>query len=254
MSQFHDRKISGRGQLYNPSDSYKNEYGTVTRGGVHELAHPGHLFPKKRSTFATDTELNYHFHCFANDVTDKDSTEYKERKCPELEHTLDDFDTPYKFNHFAPLDPEDIFRSQYSYQTSPTQAIAGFYDPKYILIGDADMNQFDVADWSKLLVRLDRENSRFISCVQFGAFYNQGWEKPIYSQMDRTDVTYPINHYRRRYAAKPYFTSDEAKVEQKFADTAIFEAISLEDRLLLVTDVRIWFKLDCFNFLFRILS
>lgn len=230
VSQYHTRVAAGRGAIYDPGERSPDT--GVWKNVVKPPAHPGHLFPVERSTFAVDQELNYHQNCFANDITDKLSNEYNERKCPELEHTLDDFDTPYAKNYFAPLDPEDILRTQYAYGTAPTQAIAGFYDPKYIIIGDADMNKFDFVDWSKLLVDLERDKG-MISCIQY-VFKNREHHKPIYSQMDRTDTTYPLKFFRQRYAPKAFYSKSSDQV----ADTAIFEAIGLEDRLLLITTVR----------------
>lgn len=233
VSQFHSRARFGIGALYEPTgfENSEQEFSVYTR----VVTHPGRVFPTERSNFAVDEELNYHQLCFATD--DKDTTPgspYWDRKCPEMEHTLDDFDNPYEPGRFFPMTPEDIYRVQLAYGIAPTQAIAGFYDPKYVIIGDADMNHFDIADWSKLLIRLER-SSKISSCVQ-SEFRHKGLYKPIYSLLDRTDPDYPINYYRIQYKAKPYATTKAMK--KKFADTAIFEAIGLEDRLLLVTNVR----------------
>jgi len=58
-------------------------------------------------------------------------------------------------------------------------------------------------------------------------FKIHGFHKPMYSQFDRTDPLYGLQFYRTRYAAKDYTNASEAK--------AIFGALTLQDRVLLVT-------------------
>lgn len=201
--------------------------------------HPAMLFPKERSTFAEDEDQFKNLRCYAHDELLESDDQYDHQLCPELEHTLDPNDVAYKTNPFAPLDAEDTLRSQYTYGTSPVQAIAGFYDPKYLIIGDGDMNKFEIVNWGKLLKDLEG-NPKYYSCIQEG-LRNRGFEKPLYSLMDRWDDQYPVKFYRQRYAPRRYYTSEEAvkhKKEKDYAETAIFEAIGLEDRLLLVTTVR----------------
>lgn len=242
VSPYHSRVRSGRGELYEPTDLYIPELEERVSNPI--TPHAGHLFPKHRATFAGDQELNYHQQCFATDDTNNTNTSYPywERLCPELEHTLDDYDNKYEDDPFSPMRPEDILRSQLTYGTAPTQVIAGFYDPNFLIIGDADMNNFDIADWSKLLLKLELDTGSWISCIQT-EFRNKMYRKPIYSLLDRTDPEYPINYYRLRYAAKAYATTEEMAQKDNFAETAFFEVIGLKDRLLLVTTVSCKFSL-----------
>jgi len=59
----------------------------------------------------------------------------------------------------------------------------------------------------------------------------------MYSLIDRTDPDYPIKFYRQRYVGRSYRNDSSSKdsKEEDLPETAIFEAIALEDRLLLVT-------------------
>lgn len=224
LAPFHSRDVAGEGSI------------EIAKTG--RPVHPGMLFPKRRATFAVDEELNLQWNCYANDISDQNSAEYKRQECPELEHTLDENELPYKVNPFEPLDTEDILRSQYTYGTAPSRAIAGFYDPSFLIIGDGDFNNLQIVNWGTLLKGLEAK-PELHSCVQ--SLKHLGHEKPLYSKLDMTDPTYPIEFYRQRYVGKPYFTKQEAidnENEDEYAETSIFEAISLEDRVLLVTTVR----------------
>jgi len=130
VSAFHSRAVEGKGEIQIETSDFP--------------AHAGMLFPNKRSSIMTDNELSYHAECFATDYTNATNEAYRKLKCPELDHILDEFDHPYEKNLYAPLDAEDILRSQYTFDTSSIQAIAGFYDPRFLIIGDPDMNDFEV--------------------------------------------------------------------------------------------------------------
>ncbi|ODM93112.1 Cation channel sperm-associated protein subunit gamma 1 [Orchesella cincta] len=220
VSAFHSRAVEGKGEIQIATSDYP--------------AHAGMLFPKKRSSIFTDIELSFHSSCFANDLSDSTSEGYKKLKCSELDHILDEFDHPYETNIFAPLDAEDMLRSQYTYDNRTVQAIAGFYDPRFLVIGDPDMNDFEVVNWGKLLKPLEKDTSLH-SCIQQDLVH-KGYPKPIYSQIDRTDPDYPI-YYRQRYAGRVYYDekANKKSKEEDLPETAVFEAIALEDRLLLVT-------------------
>lgn len=59
-----------------------------------------------------------------------------------------------------------------------------------------------------------------------------GFSKVMFTQMDTTDPLYPLNYYRVRM--KPQHVAAGLPVE------AIYEVISMEDRLLLVTSVSLF--------------
>ena len=222
VSPFHSRSVDGKGEIQLAASEHP--------------AHPSMLFPEERSTFAEDDELFKNSLCYAHQELLESDELYWSQNCPELEHTLDPNELAYKTNPYAPLDAEDVFNSQYTFGTSPVQVIAGFYNPKFVIIGDADMNKFEIVNWGNLLKELEG-NTKLYSCIQDGV-RNNGYFKPMYSLLDRWDSEYAIKFYRQRYAPKRYYTPDHVvtnKLEPEYAETAIFEAIGMEDRLLLVT-------------------
>lgn len=135
ISAFHSRSSEGKGEIQIAEGVFPG--------------HPGLLFPKERSSFATDTEMNEHADCIGtafigSSQNGTGAQVIPRRTCPEIEHLTNDLDNPYVRNIFDPLDSDDILRAQYTFGTSPIKAIAGFYDPRLMILGDPDMQNFEV--------------------------------------------------------------------------------------------------------------
>ncbi|CAG7834065.1 unnamed protein product [Allacma fusca] len=140
-------------------------------------------------------------------------------------------------DHF-PLDKEDFIEPQYTYGTAPVIFFSGFYAPDLVIMADPDLQDIHLIRWGRnpLLGNTSDVNATIfdhaLSCnlpPDYAYYKDAAYPIPYYTRGEGTiKKDWLGTYYRKRIQPMEYHRFP--------APTAIYEAISMEDRILLVTN------------------